>query len=69
MKVKPRLLEILKERGLTQNDLANDAEIPQAAVSRFDKSVQHSDEHLFKISKALNVKIEDLFEVIKEQKG
>jgi transcriptional regulator with XRE-family HTH domain len=68
MIVKPKLLEILKERGLTQMDLAGKAGIPQAAVSRFDKSMQHSDEHLFRISKALELKIEELFEIV-EQKG
>jgi putative transcriptional regulator len=68
MIVKPRLLEILKERGLTQMDLAGMAGIPQAAVSRFDKSMQHSDEHLFRISNALGLKIEGLFKV-EEQKG
>jgi transcriptional regulator with XRE-family HTH domain len=68
MQVRPNLLEILKERGLTQMDLAGMAGIPQAAVSRFDKSMQHSDEHLFRISKALGLRIEDLFKVV-EQKG
>jgi transcriptional regulator with XRE-family HTH domain len=68
MLVKPKLLEILKERGLTQTELAGMAGIPQAAVSRFDKSMQHSDEHLFRISQALELRIEDLFKV-EEQQG
>jgi len=67
--VRPRLLEILKERNMTQMELANLAGIPQAAVSRFDKSVQHRDEHLFRISRALGISIEDLFIVEEEHKG
>ena len=69
MYVRPRLLEILKERNMTQMELANLAGIPQAAVSRFDKSVQHRDEHLFRISRALGISIEDLFIVEEEHKG
>ncbi|MDR0269607.1 helix-turn-helix transcriptional regulator [Paenibacillus sp.] len=67
MIIKPKLLSILKERGLTQIDLANAAGIPQAAVSRFDKNVQYRIEHLFRISRALNISIEELFEIIEEQ--
>lgn len=65
--VKPRLLEILKERDLTQTQLAESASIPQAAVSRFDRSKQHSDVHLFAISRALGISIEELFEVVPEK--
>ncbi|MGG6309823.1 helix-turn-helix domain-containing protein [Paenibacillus macerans] len=67
LEIKPKLLAILKERGLTQNDLANAAGIPQAAVSRFDKNVQFRIEHLFRISKALGISIEDLFEVEEQE--
>ncbi|MHA7963563.1 helix-turn-helix domain-containing protein [Paenibacillus sp. CAU 1782] len=68
MNIKPKLLKILKERGLTQIDLAEMAGITQAAVSRFDRNVQYRIDHLFKISKALNLPIEELFEV-EEQEG
>ncbi|GFN33950.1 hypothetical protein PCURB6_42100 [Paenibacillus curdlanolyticus] len=44
--------------------LAEMAGIPQAAVSRFDKSIQHKDEHLFRISHALGVPIEELFDTV-----
>jgi transcriptional regulator with XRE-family HTH domain len=66
--IKPKLLSILKERSLTQIDLAEMAGITQAAVSRFDRNVQYRIDHLFKISKALNLSIEELFEV-EEQEG
>lgn len=59
--VKPRLGEILSERGLTQTALAQQAGIPQAAISRFDKSGQHKDEHLFLIARALGINVEELF--------
>ncbi len=63
MIVKPRLSEILKERGITQSQLAQQANIPQGSISRFDKNERHSDAHLFAISRALGVSIEELFEV------
>ncbi|MEI7027172.1 helix-turn-helix domain-containing protein [Paenibacillus sp. y28] len=63
MIVKPRLGEILKERDMTQTALAEKAGIPQAAISRFDKSGQHKDEHLFLIARALGLGVEELFEV------
>lgn len=61
------MLAILKQRGMTQNDLAEIAGIPQAAVSRFDKNVQYRIEHLFRISKALGISIEELFEVVEQE--
>lgn len=63
IRVRPRLNEILKERGLTQTELAQKAGIPQAAISRFDRNSQRKDEHLFAIAYVLNLKVEDLFEV------
>ncbi|MDN4073636.1 helix-turn-helix transcriptional regulator [Fictibacillus terranigra] len=66
--VKPKLLSILKERKLTQLQLSEKAGIPQGSISRFDKSSQHTDTHLFAIADALDLKIEDLFEVKKNEK-
>jgi putative transcriptional regulator len=62
--IKPRLGEILREREMTQSFLADKAKIPQAAISRFDKSASHSDIHLIAISRALDIQIEELFHVI-----
>jgi transcriptional regulator with XRE-family HTH domain len=59
------LIKTLKERGITQSELSEKAGIPQGSISRFDKSKQHTDTHLFAIAYALNLKIEDLFEVNK----
>jgi len=63
MNVKPKLRELLKEKKLTQNQLADMTGIPQASISRFDKNSQHLDLHLVKIAKALNVSLEELFEI------
>lgn len=61
--VVPILNKRLKERNLTQTQLSNLTGIGQGTISRFDRNSQHRDEHLFLISKALGLKIEDLFEV------
>ncbi|MED2754629.1 helix-turn-helix transcriptional regulator [Bacillus thuringiensis] len=61
--VKPRLGKILKERKLTQSQLAELANIPQSSISRFDKNEQHRDIHLIAISRALKISIDELFEV------
>lgn len=61
--IKPRLRELLKERGLTQGQLSEMTGIPQASISRFDKNEQHLDWHLFSIAKALGISVEKLFEI------
>jgi transcriptional regulator with XRE-family HTH domain len=61
--VKPRLLDILDQRNMTQKQLADKAGITQAAVSRFSKNNRYEITHLFAIARALSVSIEDLFEV------
>jgi transcriptional regulator with XRE-family HTH domain len=61
--VKPRLLSILKERGITQTQLSDMSGVPQGSISRFDRNESHVDAHVFAIAKALDVNVEDLFEV------
>lgn len=61
--IKPRLLSILKERGITQTQLSDMSGVPQGSISRFDRNESHVDAHVFAIAKALDVKVEDLFEV------
>jgi transcriptional regulator with XRE-family HTH domain len=61
--VTPRLLEILKERGMTQSELSALSGVPQGSISRFDKNSRHESAHLFSISRALGVTIEALFRV------
>lgn len=63
MNVKPRLNALLKERGITQQQLSDMTAVPQGSISRFDKNERHVDWHLFAIARALDVNVEDLFEV------
>lgn len=63
MVVRPKLTKILRERGMTQAELSEATGIPQGSISRFDKNERHTAWHLFAISRALNVPIEELFEV------
>lgn len=60
-KVTPRLTEILKEKNITQLQLAEMTGIPQGTISRFDRNERHVDWHLFAIASALNVNVPDLF--------
>ncbi|KIL80749.1 hypothetical protein SD77_0597 [Bacillus badius] len=41
--------------------------VPQGSISQFDKNNRHETAHLFTISKALNLPIEDLFEVMENE--
>jgi DNA-binding Xre family transcriptional regulator len=63
MNVKPKLMTILKERSITQTQLSEISGVPQGSISRFDRNDRHVDAHVFAIAKALDVKVEDLFEV------
>ncbi|MEB4593924.1 helix-turn-helix domain-containing protein [Bacillus amyloliquefaciens] len=67
--VKPKLTAILKKKKMTQTELSILSNVPQSAISRFDKSEQHKDSHLFSISKALNLSIEELFYVEETKKS
>lgn len=61
--VKPRLLAILKELGITQMQLSAMTGVPQGSISRFDRNESHVDWHVFAIATALELRIEDLFEI------
>jgi putative transcriptional regulator len=63
MIVKPKLMAILKERSLTQTQLSEMSGVPQGSISRFDRNDRHADAHVFAITKALDLKVEDLFDV------
>ncbi|WP_211147017.1 helix-turn-helix domain-containing protein [Paenibacillus dokdonensis] len=63
MKIRPKLTELLKQKGWTQMKLSEVTGIPQGSISRFDTNKRHDDYHLFAISKALGLTIEELFEV------
>ena len=63
IKVRPRLTELLKERGMTQLELSQLSGVTQASISRFDRNSRHEAVHLFAIARALDLRVEDLFEV------
>lgn len=64
--VKPKLSALLKERKITQSSLSSLTGVPQGSISRFDKNESHVDWHVFAIAKALELPIEDLFEVVSD---
>lgn len=66
VQARPRLGELLKKHGLTQEKLANATGIPQGSISRFDKIERHTDEHIFAIMAVLECSYEDLFESLVE---
>lgn len=63
LKVTPNLKRAMKDAGLTQLELAEKAGVPQAAISRFDKSSQGSYANLIALARALNVPVETLFTI------
>lgn len=63
MKVSPRLSEILTERELRQKDLAEMAGTTEATISRFSRQSRYEIETLVRISRALDLQIEDLFTI------
>lgn len=64
IKVKPKLHEILRQKGMSQMDLSELTGIPQGTISRFDRNDRHDASYLFTIAKALEISIEDLFRIV-----
>lgn len=63
MKVRPKLIPLLKDKNITQQQLSEMSGVPQGSISRFDKNERHVDWHVFAIARALEVSVEDLFEI------
>lgn len=64
LKVTPCLNKVLQEKGFSsQAAFAKEYGFSQKTINSFDTSVQHRDELLFRIARALGVNVEDLFEV------
>lgn len=61
--IRPRLNEIRKERGITQQTLSDLTGIPQGSISRFDSNTRHESAHIYAIMQALDVTFEELFVV------
>jgi transcriptional regulator with XRE-family HTH domain len=66
IKVKPILRKVMKDRDITQLKLSELSGVPQGSISRFDDKSRHEASHLFSISRALEINIEDLFEEVEE---
>lgn len=57
-----RIKELRKKRGLTQEELAEKAEISPPSVSKIESGIFHpSEENLEKIAQILNVEIYELY--------
>ncbi|MCG7317666.1 helix-turn-helix domain-containing protein [Brevibacillus laterosporus] len=65
--ITPKLNQLLKQREITQTQFSKLTGIPQGTISRFDKNSRFEISHLYTISNALEVKIEDLFEISNEE--
>lgn len=59
----PRLYQVLQEIGITEEELAEKAGVPLVAINQFECSYKQVDLILIRIAKALNLNVEDLFEV------
>ncbi|WP_168748415.1 helix-turn-helix domain-containing protein [Bacillus mojavensis] len=69
LKVTPRLIAVMKEKGWTQARLAEASGVTQGSISRFDKNGRHEDWHVFSIAKALGVEVDELFEIEETEEG
>lgn len=64
------LKKIRKEAGLSQEDLANDADIPLSQVGRIERGeVNTTISTVYVLASALKVHITDLFNFHKNKKG
>lgn len=63
MKLGKRIRDIRKHKGLTQEALAELAGLDRTTISRIESGNQQTELfHVYKIAKALNTKLRDLFD-------
>lgn len=60
---KPRLHAILEERGMSMEELSEKATVPLSRIKFFDRFYKHDAVSLVRIAKALDLHVEDLYEV------
>jgi DNA-binding Xre family transcriptional regulator len=60
VKAKARLSALLRERGITEEELALKVGVRLATIQRFDRTARHDLTRLVRIARALDVQIEDL---------
>lgn len=60
---KPIINEILKEKGWSQKELAQRADVPESAISRYCRGAirNYNIDHIFSIADALDKKVDDIF--------
>ncbi|MED4579041.1 helix-turn-helix transcriptional regulator [Bacillus atrophaeus] len=67
LKVTPKLNSVMKAKGWTQVRLSEATGVTQGSISRFDKNNRHEDWHVFSIARALDVEVEELFEITEDE--
>ena len=65
--VKPRLSTILNERGIDSVELELLTGVSLAVIHRFDRSVGFDIRDLIKISRALDMTVEEMFDIHTEE--
>lgn len=65
--VRPRLSEVMKIKGMTQEQLAKRSGVSQSTISRFDASKMHKSSVLFALANTLECNVEDLFTIIEDR--
>lgn len=60
---RPRLHTILEQRGITEKELVLMTGISPTSISRFDRSSRYDITHLIRIAAALNIPINELFDI------
>jgi transcriptional regulator with XRE-family HTH domain len=69
-KATPRMHEIRKQKGIeTSKELAEKAGVTEPTISRFDSQKRYDIDVLVSVSKALDVSIEDLFIIDKNEES
>jgi DNA-binding XRE family transcriptional regulator len=70
VRVRNRLREALRDRGLTQADLAMMASLPYTTVLRLSRPGSNPPlEHALRVGAALDLGVEDLFQIDRSNEG
>lgn len=67
-KATAKMKKIQQQRGLLSKDLAKLAGVTEPTISRFDSQKRYDIDVLISVSKALNVTVEELFDIEETKK-
>jgi len=67
-KATSKMKKIQEQRGLLSKDLAKLAGVTEPTISRFDTQKRYDIDVLISVSKALNVTVEELFDIEERKK-